>query len=118
MITFRHASLALVLAWAPAGIAQAHHGWNSYDADTVLRFEAPILDMSYQSPHGMLVMEYQGKRWNVVLAPPSRMQARGLPREDLAVGKSVIVEGYPSRRHEGELRAERVTVDGKTVELR
>ncbi|WP_170984412.1 DUF6152 family protein [Rhodoligotrophos defluvii] len=120
MITHRHATLAFAFALAllPAGLAEAHHGWSSYDANTVLRFEAPIQEVSYQSPHGLLVVEHDGKRWEVVLAPPSRMQARGLPREDLTVGKTVIIEGYPSRRDEGELRAERITVDGRTVELR
>jgi len=98
--------------------AFAHHGWSSYDANTVLTVTAPILEMRYQNPHGELVMEDAGKRWLVVLAPPSRMESRGLPREAIAVGKTATVMGYPSRNTPTEMRAERVTVDGKTVELR
>jgi hypothetical protein len=54
----------------------------------------------------------------VVLAPPSRMQARGLPKEDLVEGATVTVEAYPRRDGTPEMRAERITLNGKTVELR
>ena len=36
----------------------------------------------------------------------------------LKPGTTVVVEGYPSTRNEHEMRAERITVAGKTVELR
>jgi hypothetical protein len=53
-----------------------------------------------------------------VLAPPSRMERRGLPREALAMGATVTVVGYPHRDTADELRAERITASGNTVELR
>jgi hypothetical protein len=43
---------------------------------------------------------------------------RGIPGEALKVGATATVEGYPSRQHDDEMRAERITLDGKTVELR
>ncbi len=98
--------------------AFAHHGWSSYDANNVLTLKGAILESRYENPHGELMLEDSGKRWLVTLAPVSRMQARGLPREALAVGKTVTVVGYPSRVKEGEMRAERITAEGKTVELR
>ena len=67
---------------------------------------------------GELELEHDGKRWLIILAPPSRMDRRGLPAADLSVGKPVKVEGYPSRVHDGEMRAERITVDGRVIELR
>jgi len=113
----RHRLLAaaVVLAAAPA---LAHHGWSSYDTSKVVTLEAPIVESHYRQPHGEIVMEQDGKRWQIVLAPPSRMQSRGLPPEDIAVGKVVKVEGYAHKTLEGELRAERVIVAGRTVELR
>lgn len=110
--------IAFGLSLAIAAPVLAHHGWSAYDTSTVLTIEAPILESRYGNPHGELVMEHEGKRWTVVLAPPSRMQNRGLPAEDVAVGKVVKVEGYPSKVHEAEMRAERITANGKTVELR
>jgi hypothetical protein len=112
------AAAAVALPLLAAAPALGHHGWSTYDAGTVVVIEAPIIEVRYQSPHGELEIEQDGKRWHVILAPPSRMQRRGLPEEDLTVGKSVKVEGYPSRVHEGEMRAERITVDGRTIELR
>jgi hypothetical protein len=46
------------------------------------------------------------------------MDARGLSKEMLKVGATATVEGYPSRVKPDEMRAERITVAGKTVELR
>jgi hypothetical protein len=106
------------LALAGTGAALAHHGWGSYDANTVVTLEGPILQAAYEFPHGHVIMEGRGKRWDVVLAPPSRMNSRGLPREELAVGKIAKVEGYPSKVTPTEMRAERITIDGKTIELR
>jgi hypothetical protein len=102
-----------------SGAAFAHHGWSSYDAATVLTIEAPILTAKYQNPHSEISLKDQaGKEWHVILAPPSRMERRGIAKEALIVGKTVTVVGYPSRNVDGEMRAERMTIDGNVVELR
>jgi hypothetical protein len=54
----------------------------------------------------------------MTLAPVFRMQNRGLPQPMLVKGKTVKVEGYVSKVHGDEMRIERISVDGKTVELR
>lgn len=108
---------ALALLAFPA-VALAHHGWSSYDPNTVLKMTAPIETAAYRFPHSSITLTYEGAVWEIVLAPPSRMTARGLSAEELAVGKVATVEGYPSRVHEHELRAERITIDGTTTELR
>jgi len=46
------------------------------------------------------------------------MENRGLQRAALTAGKTVTVVGYPNRTDPNELRAERITLDGKTTELR
>jgi hypothetical protein len=98
--------------------ASAHHGWSSYESGKVVKIEAPLVEVKYRNPHAEAVIDYQGARWDVVLAPVSRMEARGLPEGALTVGKVVTIEGYPRQDGEHQLRAERITVDGKTVELR
>jgi hypothetical protein len=114
----RQVVFATALASTLPLTALAHHGWSTYDANAVVTVTAPILESRYQNPHGELVMEGGGKRWQVILAPVSRMEARGLPRDALAVGRTVTVVGYPSRVTPGEMRAERITAGGKTIELR
>jgi hypothetical protein len=114
--TIPPASAAAILLLA--GPASAHHGWGSYDAAQVLTLTGKIQEMTYSNPHGTLKLEVPGKVWMVVLAPPFRMQNRKLPAEVLKVGTTVTVVGYPSRNDPVEMRAERITVNGQTTELR
>ena len=74
--------------------------------------------MGYEHPHGYVKLRTPAKTWIAVLAPPSRMDNRGLSREALKVGDTASVDGYPNRNKPDEMRAERITVGGKTVELR
>lgn len=99
-------------------IARAHHGWSGYDTAKVLNLEGVIKEAGYEHPHGYIRLEVPGKVWNVVLAPPSRMENRGLERSSLRPGVKAKVEGYPARDDPVEMRAERITIDGKTTELR
>ena len=46
------------------------------------------------------------------------MENRGLARAEIAKGKKVTVVGYQNREKPEEMRAERITAAGKTIELR
>jgi len=77
---------AVVLA-LPLAVS-AHHGWSEYDSSKVLKLTGKIVESGYEHPHGHIRFEAPGKTWNVVLAPPSRMENRGLPKEWLKPGAS------------------------------
>jgi hypothetical protein len=109
--------LAVVLALVPVA-AIAHHGWSSYDSSRPLSLDGTIREAGYEHPHGYVKLETPDKTWLVVLAPPSRMENRGLPRETLKPGTKATVVGYQKRDDPVELRAERITIAGKTTELR
>lgn len=109
---------ALLIVLTGAVPARAHHGWSGYDSSQPLTFTGTIREAGYEHPHGYVRLEVPGKVWLVVLAPPSRMENRGLPREALKPGKTATVAGYANRTDANEMRAERITVDGKTTELR
>ena len=102
----------------------AHHGMSEYDSSKLVKLTGKIVESAYENPHSHLRLETKGegatagKTWNVVLAPPSRMVYRGLEKSALKPGTTATVEGYPSRDKPEELHAERITVNGKTVELR
>ena len=109
----------LVAAAALAALpALAHHGWSEYDSTKSLTLTGTILESGYEHPHGHVRLQTPGKTWLVILAPPSRMENRGLPAAEIAKGKTVTVVGYANREKQEELRAERITAAGKTVELR
>ncbi len=110
--------LLSMLALLVAGQASAHHGWSEYDAQRPLRLSGTIEEFGYEHPHGFVRLKTADKTWLVVLAPPSRMDNRGLARAQLAKGTVVSVEGYPKRSDEGELRAERIKIGETTTELR
>lgn len=95
-----------------------HHGWSNYDQKKVLNLKGEILESRYENPHGMLTFKADDKTWTVVLAPPSRMQSRGLEAAMLKKGTMATVVGYPHLKIKDEMRAERITVDDKTTELR
>jgi len=101
-----------------AGAAFAHHGWGSYDAAKPVTVAGAILTSKYENPHATITVRGSDKVWTVTLAPTSRMSSRGASAQVVAVGKSVSAYGYPSTATPDEMRAERITVDGKTYELR
>jgi hypothetical protein len=113
----RHFVLVATLL-VSAGTAWAHHGWGSYDATKAFTISAPVETVSWADPHVRLTLKHDGATWEATLAPVSRMQTRGLSQDMLKPSTPVVVEGYPSTRNEHEMRAERITVAGKTVELR
>jgi hypothetical protein len=98
--------------------ALAHHGWSEYDSEKPLNLSGTIKESGYEHPHGYVQLATPGKTWLVVLAPPSRMGNRGLSQQMLAPGHEASVYGYPNRNKPEEMRAERITIDGKTTELR
>lgn len=111
-------SAAALLVVLLAGLGAAHHGWSGYDSSKVLRLKGTIQESGYEHPHGYIRLTVPEKTWLVVLAPPSRMENRGLPPQALAVGTTASVMGYPHRTEPDEMRAENITIGGKTVELR
>ncbi len=115
-MTRRIAVLAILAALA--GPAAAHHGWGSYEAAKPVTVTGPILTSKYENPHVTITIRGSDKVWTATLAPTPRMTARGALAQLVAVGKTVTVFGYPSTVEKDELRAERITVDGKTYELR
>jgi Family of unknown function (DUF6152) len=108
---------AVMGAALPMGVL-AHHGWSEYDSSNVLKLTGKIVESGYEHPHGHVKLQTEGKTWEVVLAPPSRMERRGLEKGALKPGATVTVEGYPNRGKPIEMRAERIIVDKKTIELR
>jgi hypothetical protein len=115
-LSFLLAALALA-ALVPAAPALAHHGWSGY-GEKAERFSGVVRAVRYGSPHTTIRLETKDRTWLVVLAPPSRMETRGLPKGALAEGEDATVEAYRHLTDEGELRAEWIEVKGKRVELR
>ncbi len=111
-------ALAIAAIAMLAGTAVAHHGWGSYDAKNPVTVAGKVLTSKYENPHVTLTVQGKDKVWTVTLAPTSRMVNRGALAEMVKVGADISAFGYPSTREADEMRAERITVDGKTIEMR
>lgn len=110
--------LAATLCTAMATGVLAHHGWGSYDAQNPVTLEGALKTVEYANPHVHVELASGGKQWEATLAPPFRMDARGISQLGLKIGTSVKLYGYPSRQKPNEMRAEWIEVDGKRTELR
>jgi hypothetical protein len=112
-------SALLVSAFALlTSAAIAHHGWGSYDAANPITVIGPIVTSTFENPHATVTVQGNDKTWTVTLAPTSRMNSRGATEKVVAVGQNVSAYGYPSTVQKDEMRAERITVNGKTYEMR
>lgn len=129
------ASMTLAAALVLTGMT-FHHGWSNYHQDVELTYVGVITSNDIGNPHtyidlrvtedesdtsdGDRARSYEDvSEWNVVLAPLSRMQNRGMTDNAmLDVGSTVTVVGYPHRNVEEEMRAERIIIGDLTIELR
>jgi hypothetical protein len=122
MFMWAKSSVAVVFGLAlvamTADLGSGHHGWSGYDSNQVLNLTGVIQEAGYEHPHSYVKLAVGDKVWLVVLAPPSRMERRGVSAQMLTVGTTATVLGYPHRSDGGEMRAERITLQGKTAELR
>lgn len=116
IITAAICSATLIALTTAAAVA--HHGWGSYDAANPVTVNGRIESLKFENPHATVVIKGSDKAWTVTLAPTFRMQSRGATADIVAVGKMASAYGYPSTVEKDEMRAERITVDGKTYELR
>ena len=108
----------LALALALPAAALGHRGWSSYDSGKLIKATGPLKAVAWRNPHAEAKVEHEGRTWDVILAPISRMESRGLTQEMLKTGTTATLEGYPRTDGTPEMRLERITVAGKTVELR
>jgi hypothetical protein len=112
------ASLVAVVAVGTDQVA-AHHGWSEYNNRQTLNLSGQIQSVGYDNPHATIQVQTADKKvWRAILAPPSRMQRRGLSQSALQVGQTVRLVGYPHRTESSEMRAERIIIGKRTVELR
>ncbi len=111
------ASAAALVAFGATSVF-AHHGWTGYDEGKTMTLTGSISRIYFGNPHVQIDLKGSDKAWNVVLAPPARMQMRGLPEGSLKTGDTVSVIGYAHRGSPNELRAEQIVVASKTIEMR
>lgn len=113
----RTIALALPMLSLPS-LARAHHGWGSYASDQPKSLVGTVEQVSFENPHGILILKSPEKVWETVLAPPFRMIGRGLEESRIRPGETVVVMGHPHRAQVIELRAEWIKVKDAITQRR
>jgi hypothetical protein len=111
------AALAAFASLLTPAVALAHHGWSGYSS-TPQRLTGIIRQVQFANPHATIELDAQGRSWLVVLAPPARMNSRGVPQDTLKVGATATVEGYAHQANQNELRAEWISLEDTPRQLR
>jgi hypothetical protein len=93
--------------------------WNAYEMTKPQKLTGVIKQTIYdRSKYGLIKIEVDKKVVDVVLAPPVRMDFRGVTEEALKAGTTVSVMAYPSKQIKDEFRAETITLGTTTTDLR
>ena len=116
----KHSGIALtglfVLA-ITAAVEAAGEDRDRYDSSKPVTVEGSVLTSTFEDPNATIAVKAPDKIWTVTMAPVSQMIERGVKADLVAVGKTVSAYGYQSKVEMNEMRAERITVDGKTYQL-
>jgi len=100
-------------------VYDANHDWNAYERTKPQKFSGVIKTARFnRDSYGVATMEADSKTLTVILAPPVRMDFRGLTEEMLKPGVAVTIEGFVSKRTATEVRAEILTVGKRSFDLR
>jgi hypothetical protein len=75
-------------------------------------------DADLGRPATHITLNDKGGTWEGTRPPLYRMQARSLTQDMLKPGTTVTVEGYPPTQKQCGIRAERIIIAGRSVELR
>ena len=108
----------LAVVFFTAAFTTFHHGWANYDQEKTLDYKGVVQELVYENPHATAKVKEKNKVWTVILAPISRMEARGITADMVKKGATIQVVGYPHKTIKDEMRAERIFVNGAKYELR
>ena len=93
---------AAISVLALATPSAAHHGWGEYQ-DAEFSLTGTVERANLGGPHGLIRVRSGRQVWEVVLAPPTRIQRAGLTLAAVPRGTRVTARGH-RHRNAGRLR--------------
>jgi len=116
LIMLRQSFLALVLCFTTI-LAYAHHGWR-WTSETNVEVIGVIESATLGNPHGVLVLDVEGEKWQVEIGQPWRNARAGLKDDLLSPGTEITVDGQRSvDPNEFRVKAELVIINGQRYVL-
>ncbi len=94
---------AVVVAMLFAASAWAHHSYSEFDDQQTVEIEGELTKASWINPHAVLTVrakDTSGKAvtWEIETTPVNFLRRWGVPLEIYALGSTVKVAGWPSKR--------------------
>jgi len=118
----RLAAMTLGLLAGTAPFLLAHHSFSAeYDSNQPVKVTGVVTKVEWQNPHIWFfvdVKDAQGKvtNWGFSGGPPGVLQRRGISRDAMKTGDTVIVEGFRARDGSNNASGGKVTfADGRSV---
>lgn len=115
-------ALTLGLLFATTPLLRAHHSFAAeYDSNQPVKVTGTVTRVDWQNPHIWFfvdVKDAQGKvtNWGFSGGPPGVLQRRGISRDSLKTGDTVVVEGFRARDGSNNASGGKVTFpDGRSV---
>ncbi|MGZ8311053.1 MAG: DUF6152 family protein [Allosphingosinicella sp.] len=100
-----------------ASPSAAHHGWGGY-LDEEFSLTGVVESANLGGPHGLLRVRSGREVWEVVLAPPTRIQRAGLTLAAVPRGTRVTAQGHRHRDMQRfEVKTERLVVGTRVFNL-
>jgi hypothetical protein len=118
----RLVAMTLGLLAGTAPFLLAHHSFSAeYDSNQPVKVTGVVTKVEWQNPHIWFfvdVKDNQGKvtNWGFSGGPPGVLQRRGISRDALKAGDTVVVEGFRARDGSNNASGGKVTFpDGRSV---
>ena len=112
-------ALTLLAMGAPA---RAHHSFDAeYDNAQPVKVTGVLTRVEWTNPHIWFYLDVKDDRgtvttWGFSGGPPGVLQRRGIPKDRLKIGETIVVEGFRARDGSNNASGGTVTfTDGRRV---
>jgi hypothetical protein len=120
-LRMRFACIAL-LATAGSLPLQAHHSFAAeFDDKKPVKMSGTIVKVEWQNPHIWFYLDVKNDdgsvtRWGFAGGAPGQLMRRGITKDQLKIGDTIVVEGFRSKDGSNNASGGRVTFpDGRNV---